>query len=296
MDEKTTKHGVYFALCAYGCWGFVPVYFKLVEEVSAWEILSHRIVWSVLLLLAILAIKGELKSLRIPGRQVPKIFLTAALLSTNWLIFIYAVVNDNIAETALGYFINPLISIFLAVVFLKERLRPLQWMAIGLAATGIGVQLVWFGEVPYISLALAFSFGLYGLFRKNLNLPAIAGLAIETLMILPFALAYLAYAFQQNHMMFGQVIRLDLLLILSGFVTSIPLLCFAAGVTRLSLTAMGMFQYLAPTISLLLAVFVYHEPFTSSLAVAFGFIWLALATYTAEAWLFHRKQLRRAPL
>jgi chloramphenicol-sensitive protein RarD len=268
----------------------------LVEEVSAWEILSHRIVWSVLLLLAILAIKGELKSLRIPRRQIPKVFLTAALLSTNWLIFIYAVVNDNIAETALGYFINPLISIFLAVVFLKERLRPLQWMAIGLAATGIGVQLLWFGEVPFISLALALSFGLYGLFRKNLNLPAIAGLAIETLMILPFALVYLAYAFQQNHLMFGQVIRLDVLLILSGFVTSVPLLCFAAGVNRLSLTAMGMFQYLAPTLSLLLAVFVYREPFTSSLAVAFGFIWLALLIYTAEAWFFHRKRLRRAPL
>ncbi|MDZ7684937.1 MAG: EamA family transporter RarD [Gammaproteobacteria bacterium] len=290
MFERQTLHGASFATAAYAFWGVSPIYFKLISHVSPYEIITQRVIWSVVLLLGILLYLRRLDALQLPRSQWWKLVLTAALLSCNWFIFIYSVVNDNIVETSLGYFINPLVSVFLGMLFLQERLRPLQWVAIVIAAAGIGFQLVWFGRVPWLALALAFSFGFYGLTRKTLALHSVGGLAIETMILVPVALAYLAWLAVNGEMSFGHVdLRTDLLLIAAGFVTSFPLLCFAAAVNRLTLTAAGMFQYLAPTLSLIIAVTVYGEPFGIDRIVTFSCIWTALAIFTIETFYFHRR-------
>lgn len=295
MSHERTRQGVYFALSAYVFWGIVPIYFKWVDHVSPWEILAHRVVWALVLLICILAYTGELKELKVPVAKIPKLFLTAMLLTINWLVFIFAVVNQNITETSLGYFINPLVSVFLAVIFLKEGLRPLQWIAIVVAGTGIAIQLIIFGRIPWLALALAFSFGFYGLLRKNLGLHAIAGLAVETIIVAPFALAYLAWIAYRQTMTFGDNTGIDLLLMLGGFVTSFPLLCFAAAVIRLPLSVMGMFQYIAPTIALTIAVLVYNEEFGIDRIVTFGCIWIALLIFTVEAWIHHKQHAPALP-
>jgi chloramphenicol-sensitive protein RarD len=286
--NRTTLHGAYFALSAYTFWGVVPVYFKWVDHVSPWEILAQRVVWAVVLLLVILAYTGQLKALKIDLSHLPKLFLTAALLSINWLVYIYAVVDSNITETSLGYYINPLVSVFLGVLFLKEGLRPLQWIAIASATAGILVQLVLVESLPWMALSLAFSFGFYGLIRKNLNMHAIAGLAIETMIVAPFALLYIGWLAFEGSMAFGTDMSTSGLLMLGGFVTSFPLLCFAAAVTRLSLTAIGMFQYLSPSIALVLAVVYYGEPFDIYRAITFTCIWTAVALFSFEAWYHHK--------
>ncbi len=294
MSNDRTTQGVYFALAANIFWGIVPIYFKWIDHVSPLEILAHRIVWALILLICILAYTGELKELRVSIARLPTLFLTAMLLMINWLVFIYAIVNQNITETSLGYFINPLVSVFLAVLFLQERLRQMQWVAIVIAVTGIAIQLVLFGHMPWLALGLAFSFGFYGLLRKNLGLHAIAGLAIEILIVAPFALAYIAWIAHRQTMTFGDDIDIDLLLMLGGFVTSFPLLCFAAAVTRLPLSVIGMLQYIAPTISLIVALLVYNEEFGIDRLVTFGCIWVALLLFTVEAWV-HNKQQTPAP-
>ena len=295
MPDSTKRDGAWLAFVAYLFWGIVPVYFKWVDEVPPLEILAQRLIWALLLLLGILAVTGDLHRLRTPLRQLPQIFLTATLLAANWLAFIYAVVNDNISETALGYFINPLVTVFLGVIFLKESMRPLQWIAVGIASTGILIQVVVFGAVPWLALVIAFTFGFYGLFRKNLRLHAVAGLAVESAIILPFALLYIAWLHQSGTMMFGNDLETSGLLALGGFVTAFPLLCFAAAVTRLPLTVIGFFQYIAPSISLMIAVFYYGEPFGVSKAVSFGFIWLALVIFSLEGY-FHQRKVHRFSL
>ena len=294
MSDNRTIQGVYFALAANMFWGIVPIYFKWIDHVSPLEILAHRIVWALILLICILAYTGDLKELRVSIAGLPTLFLTAMLLMINWLVFIYAIVNQNITETSLGYFINPLVSVFLAVLFLQERLRRMQWVAIVIATTAIAIQLILFGHMPWLALGLAFSFGFYGLLRKNLGLHAIAGLAIEILIVTPFALAYIAWIAHRQNMTFGDDIDIDLLLMLGGFVTSFPLLCFAAAVTRLPLSVIGMLQYIAPTISLIIALLVYNEEFGIDRLVTFGCIWVALLLFTVDAWI-HNKQQTPAP-
>ena len=191
MFDRKTLQGGYFALAAYCIWGVAPIYFKLVGHVHPLEIIAHRVTWSAILLMVVLALSGKLGELRLPIKSLGWLLLSAILLACNWLIFVFAVLNDQIIDTSLGYFINPLVSVFLGIFFLGERLRPLQWLALSIAFLGIMIQLAVLGRLPLISLALAFSFGFYGLIRKNLNLPAVSGLALETLIILPFALAYL---------------------------------------------------------------------------------------------------------
>jgi chloramphenicol-sensitive protein RarD len=294
LYERQIIHGAWFAITAYGFWGISPIYFTWVDHVDPMEIVCQRVVWSVFLLLGILLYLNRLDALRLPRENWWKIVVSAGLLCCNWLVFIYAVVNKNIVETSLGYFINPLVTVFLGMLFLGERLRPLQWIAILIAAAGIGVQLIWFGGIPWIALALAFSFGFYGLTRKNLNLHSVGGLTIETLLIAPFALAYIAWLSSQESLSFGNVdLRTDSLLVLAGFVTSFPLLCFAAAVTRLPLIAAGMFQYIAPSISLIIAIMLYDEPFGIDRVITFTCIWIALAIFTSET-LHHHRRLRRA--
>jgi chloramphenicol-sensitive protein RarD len=294
MFDKKTLHGAYFALAAYVSWGFIPVYFKLIGEVSPWEILGHRVIWSLVLLLGILAATNQLRALKVEMRVIRRLIFTSILLSINWLVFIYAILNNNIVETSLGYFINPLVSVFLGMVFLSERLRPLQWVAVSIASAGIAFQLFYYGEVPLIALTLAFSFGFYGLIRKNLNLPSVVGLTLETMVMLPFAIVGLAWLQGTGQLDFGNTdTRTTLLLTLGGVVTSFPLLCFAAAVTRLSLTTIGMFQYLAPSLSLILAVVIYNEPFGIDRVITFSCIWTALIIFTFEAFYHHRKMNRQ---
>lgn len=292
--NKTTIQGAYFALTAYTFWGILPIYFKSLDHVSPVEILIQRVLWSVVLLLAILFFTRQLDKLIIPRKKLGILFLCAVLLSTNWLIFIFAVVNNNIVETSLGYFINPLLSVFLGMIFLGERLRPLQWLAISIAITGILFQLFYFGAFPWIALSLAFSFGFYGLIRKKLNVHSIAGLTLETMMISPFAILGLIWIYLQGDMKFLQVdLQTDLLLVSAGFMTSFPLLCFAAALTRLSLTASGMFQYIAPSISLLVAVILYDESFGIDRIITFACTWIALLIFTTETIYHHRRKKQR---
>jgi chloramphenicol-sensitive protein RarD len=290
MFNQRTLHGAYFALSAYLFWGVVPIYFKWMDHVSPWEIVCHRIIWSLVLLLTILFFTNQLGALKVEARVIKRLFLTATLLSVNWLVFIYAILNNNIVETSLGYFINPLVSVFLGMIFLSERLRPLQWTAVVIASSGILYQLIYFGAIPWVALTLAFSFGFYGLIRKNLNLPSVVGLTLETIVVLPFAIGGLFWLSSTAGLSFGAVDRqTDVLLIFGGVVTSFPLLCFAAAVTRLSLTAAGMFQYIAPSLSLVIAVAMYNEPFGLDRMITFGCIWVALVIFTAETFYHHRK-------
>lgn len=293
MFERQTLHGAWFATAAYVFWGVAPVYFKLVRQVSPLEIVSQRIVWSVVLLLGLLGLLGRFDTLRLPRVDWWKIVLSAALLSVNWLTFIYAVLHNDIVETSLGYFINPLVSVLLGMLFLHEQLRPLQWCALGIAATGIAFQLVYYAHIPWIALTLAFSFGFYGLTRKRLGLHAVGGLALETMILSPAALAWLVWLAHSGKMQFFHAgAGISLLLMMAGIVTSFPLLCFAAAVRRLSLTAAGMFQYIAPSLSLIIAVIVYHEPFGIDRRITFTCIWIALAIFTAET-LYHHHRLAR---
>ncbi len=289
MIDSRSRAGAAFALAAFSFWGVVPIYFKSVSAVSAWEILAHRVVWSVVLLFCLLALTGQFRTLRLSGaRAYLTLVITSILLVINWLIFIVAIIEDNITETALGYYINPLVSVFLGMVFLGERLRPLQWLAIVIAASGILVQLVYYDRVPWYALGLALSFGSYGLFRKNLRLPPMAGLFLESAMIAPFALGALTWWAWRGELFFGTGdVAISSLLIAGGFVTSFPLLCFAAAVNRLSLTAVGVFQYIAPSVSLILAIVIYNEPFGTARAITFTCIWTALTIFTWEAWRHH---------
>lgn len=294
MFERETLKGAWFATAAYGFWGIAPIYFKWIGHVSPYEIVSQRVVWSLVLLLGILLYLGRFDALRLPRGQWWKVAVSASLLSFNWFLFIYTVVNNNIAEASLGYFINPLVSVFLGMIFLKERLRPLQWIAIAIAATGILIQFIWFGRIPWLGLSLAFSFGFYGLIRKTMGLHSVGGLAIETMMMAPVALGFLGYLAMKGELAFAHIdLRTDLLLIAAGFVTSFPLLCFAAAVNRLSLTAAGMFQYIAPTLSLIIAIAIYGEPFDIGRLITFSCIWAALAIFTVETFYFHRRIARR---
>lgn len=294
MFNKTTIQGAYFALSAYGIWGVLPIYFKSLDHVSPIEILIQRVLWSVVLLLTILFVTKQLDQLRIPAKKLGMLFLCAVLLSTNWLIFIFAILNDNIIETSLGYFINPLLSVFLGMIFLGERLRPLQWFALLIAMSGILFQLFYFGAFPWVALSLAFSFGFYGLIRKKLNIHSIAGLTLETMMISPFAILGLIWIYIEGEMKFLHVdMQTDLLLASAGIMTSFPLLCFAAAITRLSLTASGMFQYIAPSLSLVVAVLLYDETFGIDRIITFSCIWIALIIFTAETIYHHRRIQQR---
>lgn len=295
MFQRQTLHGAWFATAAYVFWGIAPVYFKLIRTVTPLEIVSQRIVWSVVLLLCILACLGRFDSLRLAKRDWWKVIVSAALLSTNWLTFIYAVLHNDIVETSLGYFINPLVSVLLGMLFLRERLRPLQWIAVGIAASGIAFQLVYYARIPWIALTLAFSFGFYGLTRKHLGLHAVGGLALEAMILSPAALIWLAWLAHSGKLQFFHAgAGITLLLMMAGLVTSFPLLCFAAAVRRLSLTAAGMFQYIAPSLSLMIAVIVYHEPFGNDRRITFGCIWIALVVFTVETFYHHNRLARQS--
>lgn len=275
--------GVVFGLGAYFIWGFLPLYMKAVASVPAPEVLAHRIIWSLLLLAGLVAARRRWQPLLALARDPRTIFLlgiTALLIGVNWLIYIWAVNSGHVLDTSLGYFINPLVNVALGVVVLRERLRKAQVGAVLLATLGVGTLAVAQGSLPWISLALAFSFSLYGLIRKMAPADPLTGLLAETALLAPLALIYLA-TFGGGS--FGRSTSIDLLLVLSGLATAAPLLMFAAAGKRLRYATLGVLQYIAPTIQFLLAVLLFEEPLSAAHVVTFACIWAGLAIYAADA-------------
>jgi chloramphenicol-sensitive protein RarD len=280
--------GIAFAALAYVLWGLFPLYFRQLAAVPATEILVHRIVWSLVFLLVLLTLRHQWawlgKVLRQP-RVLGACALSALLLSTNWLTYVWAVGHDHVLDASLGYFITPLVNVLLGYTVLHERPRPAQWLALGLAVVGVVWLTVLVGQLPWIALVLAASFGTYGLLRKVAVLGALEGLALETLLLAPFALAALALSMFTGRGSFpAGGVATDWLLVGVGPLTVVPLLLFAAGARRISMTTLGLLQYLGPTIQFLLGVWLFKEPFDSQRAIGFGFIWLGLVAYSADGW------------
>ncbi|MEO1147076.1 MAG: EamA family transporter RarD [Cyanobacteria bacterium J06638_22] len=283
--------GILYALFAYGSWGLFPLYWKLFGTTPAVQVLSHRIVWSAVLLIAVLVIQQRMdefgKLWRSP-RLLGMLLTSAILLSCNWGIYIYGVNAERVVETSLGYFINPLFSVLLGCVFLGERLNRWQILAVVLAAMGVANFIIDLGQVPWIAFALAVSFGFYGLLRKVAVVQPMAGLALETLLITPIALGFILYWQAVGVGQFGNGWLLTLLFIGCGVVTSMPLLWFNNAAKRLPLRTLGFMQYIAPTLQLMLGVFLFQEPFTRTHLISFSLIWLALALYSTNAFLKSR--------
>lgn len=281
--------GVWYAVGAYVIWGLLPIYLHWLRQVPAFQIVSHRIVWSCALLFAVIFAAHSWRAFRAAAfvpRTIGIYVIAAVLIAINWLVYVWGANAGFIVELSLGYYINPLISVLLGVVFLGERLRVWQWVPIGLAAAGVFYLSFAHGAVPWIALALAFSFGTYGLVKKIAPLGALFGLALETAVLLLPALAYLAYAEGRGDGAFLHTdISMRLLLIGAGAITAIPLLLFASATRRIPLWLNGMLQYIAPTLQFLLGVLVYREPFTHAQAIGFGLVWLALTIFAAESFL-----------
>jgi chloramphenicol-sensitive protein RarD len=293
-EARRRNTGVIYALIAFSAWGFNPIYFKLVAEVPTIEVLAHRVLWALLLLALIVTGAGQWATVGralFDRRVLPALLASTLLLAANWFVYIWAVANGHILETSIGYFINPLVNILLGTLFLHERLNRVQKIAVGLAILGTLNLALRSGQSLWISLFLALAFAFYGLVRKVVRVDALGGLFIETLLLSPLSLAYLLWLAFAGAGSFGRGLGLDLLLVASGPVTALPLLWFSIAARRLSLTAVGFFQYIAPSTQFLLAVFAYGEPFTPAHAVTFSLIWAALALLTGEA--IARRKRRR---
>jgi chloramphenicol-sensitive protein RarD len=295
-ETSTARQGILFAVGAYTMWGIAPIYFKAVSNVSAFEILSHRVIWSFFFLALLLHLGKNWHNVAKVFQSKTKLtylVFSSALIGVNWLIFIWAVNSNHMLEASLGYYINPIINVILGMIFLGERLRKLQWLAVVFAICGVVVQLLAFGSVPIVAIALAVSFGLYGLLRKKVNLDAQSGLFIETLILLPVALVYLIFVAQSaTANLLLNDLQLNALLIAAGIVTTLPLLCFTGAATRLKLSTLGFFQYIGPSLMFILAVSVYGEAFSTDKAITFAFIWLALLIFSFDGIRFSKRRNR----
>ncbi|MEF2245541.1 MULTISPECIES: EamA family transporter RarD [unclassified Paenibacillus] len=278
------KKGIMYAVITYLCWGLLPLYWRLFESMSAPEILSHRILWSFIFVALLVTVVKRWKHMRAAiadWKSKLAVVLCALFISANWLIFIWAVNQHQVLETSLGYYMNPLISVLFAVIFLKERLNVGQWLAIGLAAIGVLWMAIQYGHVPWIALSLAISFACYGLAKKAAKLDVLLGLTWETMIVFPIALFYLIFVHSNHTATIGQLSTASLiLLLLAGVATALPLFWFAKAAERLPLSIVGFIQYIAPTTSLLLAIFVFKEPFTNSQLYSFIFIWCSLVLFS----------------
>lgn len=288
MSPASRSHlGISAALGAFGLWGLLPIYFKWVNTVPPLEIIVHRILWSVPILAGFLLLRdgpGFWRRMCLPSRTLGMLGISSFLIAVNWLVYVWAVNNDQILATSLGYFISPLFNVMLGVVFLRERLTTLQIVAVVIATSGTAFMAWYLGITPWISLSLTASIGFYVLLRKKLGVGPMVGLLWETLLLTPPALWYLFWAAQQGNLVFAHTTwRIDILLVLAGLVTVTPLVWFNLAAQHLPLSRVGFFQYLSPTITSLLAVFLYHEAFTLGHAVAFACIWSGLGLVTAES-------------
>ncbi len=285
--------GMMAGLSAFGIWALVPLYFKAIAAVPPWEVLAHRVVWSLLIVGAMLVGLGGLRGVwRALSQPVLRwrLLASALLVSSNWLLFIWAIANNRVLECSLGYYINPLVNVVLGVLFLGERLGVVRWMAVGIAAVGVAVQVVALGNLPWIALVLSLTFGAYGLIRKQTPVGPLDGLLVETLFLLPVAGIYLLYLAGEGTGTFvSGGWSVSWLLVLSGVVTASPLLLFAYAAHRLRLSTVGLMQYIAPTGHFFLAVWVFDEPFGPAHLITFSCIWVALAVYTGYSY----RELRR---
>ena len=286
--------GIWYGIGAYSIWGLFPIYWKLIEFVPAGQIIAHRIVWSFLLLVLVRAVTARRQRVEplLASRRVVGLYTAAAMLiAVNWFVYVWAVNHGFILETSLGYFITPLVNVLLGVVILRERLRRLQWVAIALAATGVGYLALVYGDVPWIAIGLAVTFGTYGLVKKKAPLGSVAGLTLETgLLVLP-ALVYLAVAETGGAGPFLQAAgSTKALIAAAGPVTTLPLVLFAAAVQRIPLSMIGILQFIAPTIQFFLGVLVYKEPFNHQQLVAFAFVWAAVLVFGSESIVASRRR------
>jgi len=285
-SQRSFRIGLAWGLAAYGSWGVFPIYFKAVAAVPALEVLAHRVVWSVVVLAAVLTVQRrwrEVAAAVADLRILAVLGVTAVLIGVNWYVFIWAITTGRILQSSLGYFINPLVNVFLGVVFLGERMSRAGVAAVAMAAAGVGWLTVRGGTVPWVSLVLAFSFAFYGLLRKTARVKPVPGLAVETALLAPVALLFLAATASSGGLYFGTGSwRLDLLLVAAGLVTALPLLWFNTAAQLLPLSTLGFLQYLSPTGQFLLAVLVYGEPLTRDRLVAFACIWVALGIFTVD--------------
>ncbi len=287
--------GLLYGVAAYTLWGVLPIYWKLLQGVPTSEILVHRIIWSLVFLLLLLALRRQWSWI-IPLRRAPRtlaiLATAAALLAVNWFTYIWGVNSGLIVETSLGYFINPLINVLLGVLLLHERMRPGQWIAVSVAGAGVLYLTLSYGSLPWIALILAFTFGFYGLLKKKVPLGPVQSQSAEMAILFFPALTYLLLLFNKNQASFGQSSLLTtVLLVASGAVTAVPLLLFAAAAQRIPLSTIGILQYIAPTMQFLIGVFIYGEIFTTERLIGFCIIWIALLIYTLES-LFYNKPIK----
>ena len=295
-DHRRTIAGVLYAVSAFIIWGFSPIYWKVLAGVPAIEIIAHRVVWSFLFLLPLILLQKRLTEFIqaiTAGRTLMILLSSAILVTANWLIYIWAVNNDHLLQASLGYYINPLVNVILGMIFLKERLRIPQIIAVLLAATGVIYLTVDYGQFPWISLLLAMSFGLYGLIRKMAPVSSLVGLAVETLLLTVPSLIYLVYLESAGMGVFRHGSgKIDIFLICSALVTAVPLLLFALGARRILLSSLGLIQYIGPSGMFLLAILVYNEPFSMPQLLTFIFIWTALIIYSVDSVVYFRKNLK----
>lgn len=294
---REQKMGGLAAMSAYSLWGIAPLYFKQISFIPAMEILVHRIVWSCLLLVVVIFLLQQWPKFRAvlyQPRLLAVLVLTGVLLGFNWWLFIWAVNQNHMLDASLGYYINPLLNVLLGMLFLGERMRRMQWVALLLAAAGVVYQVVSYGSVPWIALALASSFAVYGLLRKKLAVDAVIGLLIESLLLVPIALCYWWFWADSTAVnLLENSWSLNLWLMAAAVVTTVPLLCFIAGARRLQLSTMGFFQYIGPSLMFLFGVFLYQEPLALERLMTFAVIWFALLIYSLDALRFNHQQNRR---
>ncbi|WP_394193655.1 EamA family transporter RarD [Pseudoalteromonas atlantica] len=292
------RKGVILACMAFFMWGLAPIYFKLLQHISAFEILMHRVVWSVLFIIVIVSVMQQWRKIKhviIQPKLLLMLGLTATLLGFNWGLFIWAVNNDHMLDASLGYYINPLLNVLLGMVFLGEKLRKWQGIAVALAFSGVVIQLVSFGSFPVVAFSLAGSFAIYGLLRKKLPIESLPGLLLEAVILLPIALIYwwLMAPTSSSNLMLNEWYT-NLLLISAGVVTTLPLLCFTGAAKRLQYTTLGFFQYIGPSLMFILAVMFYGEVFSNERVVTFACIWSALAIFSWDSYRQSQKRKRAA--
>ena len=296
-NDHRSSRGVAFGLGAFTFWGLTPLYYRPIDHMGAPEILSHRILWAVVGLLILLAATrrfGRFIEVVKSPKTLGLLCVSGCLIAVNWLVFTWAVTNERVLEVSLGYFINPLFSVVLGVVFLRERLRPAQQVAVSLAAIGVFYLLADHGRLPWVAVVLPISFGIYGFMRKKIAVDPMSGLLVETMVTAPVALFYLANLSRNGASHFGGTSVQDtLLLVLGGAITIVPLTMFAAAARRVRLTTMGFMQYIAPSLNFLLAVFLFHEAFGVTQLITFSCIWLSLIIFTLEGIRFNRIRARR---
>jgi len=294
----STRRGTLYGAGAYLLWGLFPLYWPLLAPAGALEVLAHRILWSLVVVVVLLGVTRRLPQLRAAvrdRRRLAQISLAAVVIAVNWGTYIYGVTNNRVVETSLGYFVNPIVTVLLGVLVLGERLRPVQWVAMGAAFVAVVVLTVENGSPPWIALILAFSFGTYGLLKKTAGVGAVEGLAIETAVLFPVAAAYVvAIGITGQGTFTSEGGGHAALLALAGVVTAVPLLLFGAAASRVPLTTLGVLQYLAPTMQFLLGVTLFDEPLPIAKLLGFVLVWIGLALFTVDLVRHHRRQLRLA--